>query len=87
MTKPNTGMFRGSFASRFVERFPFLLECAYWGLIYWVYQLGRAFTAVWIVEGTVHAAREHACKLFLSRKECIFFGSCRFRDSSCHTRC
>jgi hypothetical protein len=28
-----------------------------------VYQLGRAVTAVWIVEGTVHAARQHALEL------------------------
>jgi hypothetical protein len=39
------------------------VECWYWALIYWVYQLGRAFTAVTIVEGTVHTARHHALQL------------------------
>jgi hypothetical protein len=87
VTTPNTGNFRGIFTSRFVERFPFLVECAYWGMIYWVYQLGRAFAAVWIVEGTVHAAREHALQVILWRKSCIFSESFRFRGSSCHTRC
>jgi hypothetical protein len=36
VTTPNTGRFRGYFVSRLLERFPFLVECWYWALIYWV---------------------------------------------------
>ncbi|RFU33759.1 hypothetical protein B7463_g2546, partial [Scytalidium lignicola] len=60
---PNTRKFKGYLLSRLLEKFPFLVECWYWALIYWVYQLGRAATAVWIVEGTVHAARKHALQV------------------------
>ncbi len=34
---PNTRRFKGYFLSRLLERFPFLVECWYWALIYWVY--------------------------------------------------
>ena len=60
---PNTAKFRNRFLSRVLQKFPFLVEAWYWALIYWVYQLGRAFTAVTIVEGTVHVARKHALQL------------------------
>ncbi|CZR55643.1 related to integral membrane protein [Phialocephala subalpina] len=63
VTTPNTRQFKGYFLSRLLERFPFLVECWYWALIYWVYQLGRAATAVWIVEGTIFAARKHAIQV------------------------
>jgi hypothetical protein len=33
---PNTRRFQGYFLSRLLERFPFLVECWYWALIYWV---------------------------------------------------
>ncbi|KAN0093485.1 hypothetical protein V8E51_016669 [Hyaloscypha variabilis] len=70
---PNTRRFRGYFLSRLLERFPFLVECWYWALIYWVYQLGRAATAVWIVEGTVHAARYHALKVIAAEEKLRIF--------------
>ncbi|OCL03966.1 hypothetical protein AOQ84DRAFT_226676, partial [Glonium stellatum] len=60
---PDTRVFRGRLLSRLLRRFPFLVEAWYWALIYWVYQLGRAFTAVTLVEGTVHVARRHALQL------------------------
>lgn len=60
---PNTRVFRGRLLSRLLRRFPFLVEAWYWALIYWAYQLGRAFTAVTLVEGTVHVARRHALQL------------------------
>ncbi|KAL7937214.1 PAP2 superfamily domain-containing protein [Trichoderma chlorosporum] len=63
VTTPNTLVFKDRFLSRVLQKFPFLVEAWYWALIYWVYQLGRAFTAVTIVEGTVHVARKHALKL------------------------
>jgi len=42
-------------------------------LIYWVYQLGRAFTAVTLVEGTVQVARRHALELIHLEKELNIF--------------
>lgn len=33
---PNTAVFRNRMLSRLVHRFPFLVECWYWALIYWV---------------------------------------------------
>ncbi|KAK7514276.1 uncharacterized protein IWZ02DRAFT_460189 [Phyllosticta citriasiana] len=63
VTSPNTRLFQDRFLSRLLNKFPFLVEAWYWALIYWVYQLGRAFTAVTLVEGTVHVARKHALQL------------------------
>ncbi|KAJ9626852.1 hypothetical protein H2204_009868 [Knufia peltigerae] len=60
---PNTAVFRNRLLSRLLHKFPFLVEAWYWALIYWVYQLGRAFTAVTVVEGTVHVARRHALQV------------------------
>lgn len=36
VTTPNTRRFKGYFLSRLLEKFPFLVECWYWALIYWV---------------------------------------------------
>ena len=36
VTTPNTRRFKGYFLSRLLQRFPFLVECWYWALIYWV---------------------------------------------------
>ena len=36
VTTPNTRRFKGYFLSRLLEKFPFLVECWYWFLIYWV---------------------------------------------------
>ena len=63
VTTPNTKVFQERVLSRLLRKFPFLVEAWYWALIYWVYQLGRAFTAVTLVEGTVHVARKHALQL------------------------
>ncbi|KAL1963848.1 hypothetical protein VTN77DRAFT_7779 [Rasamsonia byssochlamydoides] len=60
---PNTAAFRHRLLSRLLRRFPFLVECWYWALVYWTYQLGRAFTAVTLKEDTVEAARKHALQL------------------------
>ncbi|OAP59777.1 hypothetical protein AYL99_04779 [Fonsecaea erecta] len=60
---PNTAVFRHRLLSRILHKFPFLVEAWYWALIYWVYQLGRAFTALTLVEGTVHVARRHALQV------------------------
>ncbi|KAK4140054.1 PAP2 superfamily-domain-containing protein [Dichotomopilus funicola] len=63
VTTPNTEIFKDRFLSRVLQRFPFLVEVWYWALIYWVYQLGRAFTAVTLQESTVNTAREHGLQV------------------------
>ena len=70
---PNNAIFAERLLSRVLRRLPFLVECWYWALIYWVYQLGRAFTAVTIVEGTVHTARAHALQLIHLEKRLHIF--------------
>ncbi|KAF1999888.1 integral membrane protein [Amniculicola lignicola CBS 123094] len=74
VVSPNTRRFQGYFLSRLLQKFPFLVEAWYWALIYWVYQLGRAFTAVTLVEGTVNVARNHALQVIhLEQRLHIFF--------------
>ncbi|RDW87516.1 hypothetical protein BP5796_03210 [Coleophoma crateriformis] len=73
VTTPNTRKFRGYVLSRLLERLPFLVECWYWALIYWVYQLGRAATAVWIVEATIVAAENHALQLIALEQKLHMF--------------
>ncbi|GLA59507.1 integral membrane protein [Aspergillus piperis CBS 112811] len=63
VTSPNTIVFQDRLLSRLLRKFPFLVECWYWALVYWTYQLGRAFTAVTLQEGTVDVARKHALQL------------------------
>ncbi|CAK7207129.1 hypothetical protein SEUCBS139899_009937 [Sporothrix eucalyptigena] len=61
---PNTEVFKDRLLSRVLRKFPFLVEAWYWALIYWVYQLGRAFTVMFIIDGSVvEAARRHALQL------------------------
>jgi len=45
---PDTSPFHRTLLSRFLRKFPFLIEIWYWALTYWPYQLLRAWTAVWI---------------------------------------
>ncbi|KAF2276423.1 uncharacterized protein EI97DRAFT_39368 [Westerdykella ornata] len=73
VVSPNTRRFQGYFLSRVLQRFPFLVEAWYWALIYWVYQLGRAFTAVTLVEGTVDVARKHALQIIHLEKRLHIF--------------
>ncbi|USP82008.1 hypothetical protein yc1106_09282 [Curvularia clavata] len=61
---PNTKRFQNYFLSRLLRKFPFLVEAWYWALIYWVYQVGRAITALTLIDqGTVNVARRHALQL------------------------
>ncbi|EED16098.1 integral membrane protein [Talaromyces stipitatus ATCC 10500] len=60
---PNTAIFRNRTLSRLLCRLPFLVECWYWALVYWTYQLGRAFTAMTLKDDTVDIARTHALQL------------------------
>lgn len=74
VVSPNTRRFEDYFLSRLLQKFPFLVEAWYWALIYWVYQLGRAFTAVTMVEGTVNVARRHALQIIhLEQRLHIFY--------------
>ncbi|KAF2111479.1 integral membrane protein [Lophiotrema nucula] len=73
VVSPNTRRFQGYFLSRLLMKFPFLVEAWYWALIYWVYQLGRAFSAVTMVEGTVNVARRHALQLIHLEKSLHIF--------------
>ncbi|KAH7370963.1 integral membrane protein [Pyrenochaeta sp. MPI-SDFR-AT-0127] len=74
VVSPNSRRFQDYFLSRLLQKFPFLVEAWYWALIYWVYQLGRAFTAVTMVEGTVNVARRHALQVIhLEQRLHIFF--------------
>ncbi|KAJ5157595.1 uncharacterized protein N7482_008695 [Penicillium canariense] len=63
VSSPNTAVFQDRLLSRLLRRLPFLAECWYWALVYWTYQLGRAFTAVTLQERTVDVARSHALQL------------------------
>ncbi|KAG7120158.1 SAM50-like protein SPAC17C9.06 like [Verticillium longisporum] len=63
ITTPNTRIHQNRLLSRLLRKFPFLVEAWYWALIYWVYQVGRAITALTLVEGTVHVARRHALQV------------------------
>ncbi|OOQ89198.1 integral membrane protein [Penicillium brasilianum] len=63
VSSPNTEVFKGRLLSRLLRKLPFLVECWYWALVYWTYQLGRAFTAVTLQEDTVDVARSHALRL------------------------
>ncbi|KJR89260.1 uncharacterized protein SPSK_06324 [Sporothrix schenckii 1099-18] len=61
---PNTARFRNRLLSRVLRKFPFLVEAWYWALLYWVYQLARAVSAVLLIdESVVQAARRHALQL------------------------
>ncbi|KAG5950285.1 hypothetical protein E4U53_005301 [Claviceps sorghi] len=73
-TSPNTLVFKDRFLSRVLRKFPFLLEVWYWALIYWLYQIGRAFTALTLVEDTVDVARRHALEVIrLEQRLHIFY--------------
>ncbi|KAE8148695.1 hypothetical protein BDV25DRAFT_13661 [Aspergillus avenaceus] len=73
VTSPNTTIFQDRFLSRLLRKLPFLAECWYWALVYWTYQLGRAFTAVTLQEGTVDVARKHALQLIRIEEELGIF--------------
>ncbi|KAF7321759.1 hypothetical protein MKEN_00697600 [Mycena kentingensis (nom. inval.)] len=55
----NTAVWRNTWLSRTLRRFPFLVEVWYWLLVYWTYQIGRAVTALTLKDNTLAVAREH----------------------------
>lgn len=63
LNTPNTAVFQNRLLSRLLLRFPFLVEIVYWGLIYSVYQMGRAMLAERLRESTVDVACHHALQV------------------------
>jgi len=57
---PDTAKYGGRLISRFLARFPFLMEVWYWLLTYWVYQIARAMQALTMGSGTREIAQRHA---------------------------
>lgn len=41
VTTPNTAVFQDRLLSRVLRKFPFLVECWYWALVYWVWPVVR----------------------------------------------
>ncbi|CAG9954071.1 unnamed protein product [Clonostachys rosea f. rosea IK726] len=73
VSTPNTLIFKDRFLSRVLQKFPFLAEAWYWANIYWVYQIGRAISALALVEGTVNVARRHALEVIHLEQELKIF--------------
>ncbi|KAH6655034.1 integral membrane protein [Truncatella angustata] len=73
VTSPNTAVFEEYFLSRLLRKLPFLVECWYWALIYWVYQLGRAVSALTLDKSTVDVARHHALQVIALEKRLQIF--------------
>jgi hypothetical protein len=71
---PDNSRFRDNISSRFLARFPFLIEIWYWNLAYWIYQVSRAITAVKIRgnDDVFEAAKNHAVSI-LSLEEVHHF--------------
>ncbi|KAJ7100126.1 PAP2 superfamily-domain-containing protein [Mycena belliarum] len=65
----NTAVWRHTRVSRALRRFPFLVEVWYWLLVYWTYQLARAFTAVTLKDDTLAVSREHALSLIRAEQQ------------------
>jgi hypothetical protein len=60
---PNTVHFQNRLQSRFLLRFPFILEIIYWALIYSLYQMGRGFLAARLSDSTIDVACRHALQV------------------------
>ncbi|QDS68918.1 hypothetical protein FKW77_008248 [Venturia effusa] len=62
---PDNTRFRGNRTSRFLNHFPFLIEIIYWNLVYWIYQLSRALSAIEIRNNDYifNASRNHALSI------------------------
>ena len=44
VTTPNTAVFQDRLLSRVLRKFPFLVECWYWALVYWVWLVVHSIT-------------------------------------------
>ncbi|KAL7425247.1 hypothetical protein Q5752_000935 [Cryptotrichosporon argae] len=60
VTVPDNARFRMHFFSRVLAMLPFLMECWYWVLTYWIYQLARAAQAVTMGHNTRVLSEAHA---------------------------
>ncbi|KAJ5306682.1 hypothetical protein N7508_005697 [Penicillium antarcticum] len=87
VSSPNTAIFQDRLLSRLLRKLPFLVECWYWALVYWTYQLGRAFTAVTLKDDTVDVARRHALQLIkIEQRLGIFMETVIQRNFLLHPR-
>ncbi|KAJ6085156.1 hypothetical protein N7499_004785 [Penicillium canescens] len=87
VSSPNTAIFQDRLLSRLLRKLPFLVECWYWALVYWTYQLGRAFTAVTLKDDTVDVARRHALQLIkVEQRLGIFWETVIQRNFLLHPR-
>ncbi|KAJ6086888.1 hypothetical protein N7467_005802 [Penicillium canescens] len=87
VSSPNTAIFQDRLLSRLLRKLPFLVECWYWALVYWTYQLGRAFTAVTLKDDTVDVARRHALQLIkIEQRLGIFWETVIQRNFLLHPR-
>ncbi|UZP40965.1 hypothetical protein NXS19_008781 [Fusarium pseudograminearum] len=83
VSTPNTQVFEDRLLSRLLKKLPFLVECWYWFLIYFVYQVGRAITALTLDEGSVDVARRHALQIIhLEQRLHIFWEESTFKNGS-----
>ncbi|KAF2437001.1 hypothetical protein EJ08DRAFT_577802 [Tothia fuscella] len=62
---PDNSRFRKNIISRILAAFPFLIEIGYWNLMYWIYQLARAYSAVKIRnnDAVYDKSRSHAVSI------------------------
>lgn len=71
---PDNSRFHTNLVSRFLRKFPFLIEIWYWILIYWPYQTMRARTAVWINssqerhDAVFHLAEQNAIRILKAER-------------------
>ncbi|VZH98336.1 unnamed protein product [Fusarium fujikuroi] len=79
VSTPNTHIFEDRLLSRLLKKLPFLVECWYWFLIYFVYQVGRAITALTLDEGTVDVARRHALQIIHLEQRLHIFWEIEFQ--------
>ncbi|QGI80435.1 hypothetical protein CEK25_007277 [Fusarium fujikuroi] len=86
VSTPNTHIFEDRLLSRLLKKLPFLVECWYWFLIYFVYQVGRAITALTLDEGTVDVARRHALQIIHLEQRLHIFWEIEFQKSAGRVR-
>ncbi|KAK7547566.1 PAP2 superfamily-domain-containing protein [Phyllosticta citricarpa] len=72
--RPDSSRFRDNLMSKFLAKFPFVMEIWYWNLSYWIYQLARALSATLIRHNTAifSTARHHALSILSLEKRVGF---------------
>lgn len=83
VTTPNTEVFRDRLLSRVLRKFPFLVECWYWALVYWVWLVVHLYhqfveltsICVWI---RLINSLEHSRHLLCKTKPLTWRGNMRY---------